>query len=125
MILAVLSGLLAGVISGMGIGGGTILIPALAIFLGTAQHEAQGVNLLYFIPTAAVSLWVHIKNRSVNFKVAIPVIASGVFGAVGGAILAGILKATVLRKMFGIFLFAMGLYEIFKKDKKIKKHTEK
>ncbi len=123
--IAVLIGLVSGVISGMGIGGGTILIPALAIFLNVAQHEAQGVNLLYFIPTAVVSLWVHIKNKSVNFSIAVPVIASGVFGAVGGALLAGVLEAGLLRRAFGIFLFAMGLYEIFKKDKKSKKDGEK
>lgn len=123
--IAILSGLFSGVISGMGIGGGTILIPALSFFLGTAQHEAQGVNLLYFIPTAAVSLWIHMKNRSVNFKVAWPIILFGVFGAVGGALLAGNLQGNLLRRWFGIFLFAMGLYEIFKKDKKIKKAKEK
>ncbi|MBR7163767.1 MAG: sulfite exporter TauE/SafE family protein [Clostridia bacterium] len=123
--VAVLTGLCAGIISGMGIGGGTILIPALAIFLNIGQHEAQGINLLYFIPTAAISLWVHIKNRSVNFKVAVLIILTGLFGAVGGAILAGFMEAKLLRRLFGIFLFAMGVYEILKKDKKLKKAKEK
>ncbi len=122
---AILAGVLSGVISGMGIGGGTILIPALAIFLQVNQHAAQGINLLYFIPTAAVSLWVHIKNKSVNFKVAWLVALCGVPGALGGALLAGFLKAEVLRRFFGFFLLAMGLYEIFKKDKKLKKDKEK
>lgn len=121
MLAAILAGLCSGVISGLGIGGGTILIPALAIFLKTAQHQAQGVNLLYFIPTAAVSLWVHIKNKSVNFKIAWPIIAWGLAGAVGGAILAGVLQAGLLRRLFGIFLLAMGVFEICKKDKKTKK----
>lgn len=123
--IAVLIGLCAGIISGMGIGGGTILIPALAIFLNIGQHEAQGINLLYFIPTAVVSLWVHIKNRSVNFKVAVPIILTGLLGAAGGALVAGFLQAKLLRRLFGIFLFAMGIYEILKKDKKLKKTEEK
>ena len=123
--IGVLIGLCAGVISGMGIGGGTILIPALAIFFGISQHDAQGINLLYFIPTAIVSLWVHIKNRSVNFRVAIPVILFGLSGSVAGALLAGFLKAESLRRLFGIFLFVMGICEILKKDKKIKKTEEK
>ncbi len=123
--IAVLIGLCAGVISGMGIGGGTILIPALAIFLDIGQHEAQGINLLYFIPTAAVSLWVHIKNKSVNFKVAVPIILTGLLGAAGGALVAGFLQANLLRRLFGIFLFVMGIYEILKKDKKLKKTEEK
>lgn len=125
MIQAIISGFLSGIISGMGIGGGTILIPALAIFLHIEQHSAQGVNLLYFIPTAIVSLWVHIKNKNVNFKLAWPIIIFGVFGAVGGSLLAVILHGKLLRRLFGIFLFAMGLFEILKKDKKIKKDEEK
>lgn len=125
MAAAIIAGLLSGVISGMGIGGGTILIPALAIFLHVGQHEAQGVNLLYFIPTAAVSLWVHIKNKSVNFKIAWPIILFGLAGAIGGAWLAGALKARLLRRLFGIFLLAMGGFEILKKDKKSKKDKEK
>jgi len=125
VIAAVLSGLCSGVISGMGIGGGTILIPALSIFLHIEQHSAQGVNLLYFIPTAAVSLWVHIKNKNVNIKLALGIIPFGIFGAIGGSLLAFFLKGTLLKKLFGIFLFVMGLYEILKKDKKIKKDEEK
>lgn len=123
--IAVLIGLCSGIISGMGIGGGTILIPALVLFLNIEQHVAQGVNLIYFIPTAAVALWVHIKNRSVNFRVALWIIISGVIGAVGGSLLAGVIGAGLLRKLFGIFLFAMGIYEFLKKDKKLKKVQEK
>ncbi len=125
MIVAILTGLLSGVISGMGIGGGAILIPALAFFLNVGQHEAQGINLLYFIPTAIVSLVIHFKQKSVNVKVAWPVILFGLVGAVFGSLLAGILQANLLRRLFGVFLFLMGLYEIFKKDKKSKKHEEK
>lgn len=121
MAAAMLAGLCAGVVSGMGIGGGTILIPALAIFLQVAQHRAQGVNLLYFIPTAVVSLWVHIKNKNVNFKIAWPIVLWGLAGAIGGALLAGVTEAKLLRRLFGLFLMAMGLFEICKKDKKTKK----
>jgi len=124
MFASVIAGVLSGIISGMGIGGGTILIPAITIFLHVGQHEAQGVNLLYFIPTAIISLWVHIKNKSVNFKVALPIILCGIFGAMGGAFLALHLEGGWLRKLFGLFLLAMGLYEIFKKDKKTKKEGE-
>ncbi|MBE7048322.1 MAG: sulfite exporter TauE/SafE family protein [Ruminococcaceae bacterium] len=123
--ISVIIGLISGIISGMGIGGGTILIPSLSIFLQIVQHEAQGINLLYFIPTAIVSLWVHIKNKRVNFAIAWPIILFGLLGAVGGALLAGFLKADILRRLFGIFLFIMGGYEILKKDKKSKKVQEK
>jgi len=118
MILAVIAGFLSGIISGMGIGGGTILIPALTIFLNIGQHTAQGINLLYFIPTAVIALIVHFKNKTVDLKIAVPIMVTGVFGAAGGAFLASIIKASLLRKFFAIFLLGMGIYEIFKKDKK-------
>lgn len=119
--LSILSGLAAGVISGMGIGGGTILIPALSIFLSIDQHVAQGVNLLYFIPTAAVALCVHIKNKAINYKIALPIVLLGIAGAVGGSALALVIHSALLKKLFGGFLFLMGIYEICKKDKQKQK----
>ena len=106
--LPVISGFAAGIISGMGIGGGTILIPALSIFLSIDQHTAQGVNLLYFIPTAVVALFVHIKNKAIDYKIAIPIIISGIAGAVGGSYLALVIHAKLLKKLFGGFLFFYG-----------------
>ena len=100
MIFGVLAGFFSGIISGMGIGGGTVLIPALTIFLNVAQHNAQGINLLYFIPTALIALVVHFKNRAVDLKVAFPMMLTGVFGACGGAMLASVMEATLLKKLF-------------------------
>lgn len=114
MIINIFSGLFSGIISGMGIGGGTILIPALTMFSGVDQHIAQGVNLLYFLPTAAVALFVHKKNNVLIWKTAIPIVLFGIGGAALGAFIALKLKASLLRKLFGIFLFFMGSYEIYK-----------
>ena len=55
-------GFFSGIISGMGIGGGTILIPALLFLTEVNQQQAQGVNLIYFIPTAVMALITHRKN---------------------------------------------------------------
>lgn len=118
MIYAIIIGLLSGIVSGMGIGGGTILIPALIIFLGTNQHIAQGINLLYFLPTAAIALFIHFKNKNIDFRVAVPVMISGLISAAGGAYLSGIISSELLRKMFAMFLFVMGIYEFFKRTKK-------
>jgi uncharacterized membrane protein YfcA len=62
IILYLITGFVAGIISGMGIGGGVVLIPVLTLFLGFEQKIAQGVNLMYFIPTGAAALWVHYKK---------------------------------------------------------------
>lgn len=121
MIVAIISGFLSGIISGMGIGGGTILIPALTMFVGANQHIAQGVNLLYFIPTAVVALFVHKKNNALELKIAIPIILFGIAGAGLGSFVALRLNSGLLRRLFGIFLFFMGAYEIFKGLQKNKK----
>ena len=99
-------------ISGMGIGGGAILIPSLVIFLAIEQHTAQSVNLLFFIPTAIVALFIHIKNKSVNIKPALIIVVSGVIGAIAGAYMATSLSSEFLKKVFGVFLLVMGIYEI-------------
>lgn len=117
MILLVAVGFFSGIISGMGIGGGTILIPALALFSGLDQKMAQSVNLLYFIPTALVALYFHKKNHQIQTDVLKPIILFGLVGALCGAFIAVSLSAELLRKLFGGFLFVMGVMEFFKKEK--------
>ncbi len=121
--IVVLIGLVAGIVSGMGIGGGTILIPALVFFIKPEQHVAQSVNLLFFIPTAIVALVIHIRNKNVDFKTGIPILLLGLGGAVIGSNIALSMDGSVLRKIFGVFLLAMGIYEIFGKTK-AKKHMK-
>ncbi len=115
MIIAVLAGFISGIISGMGIGGGAILIPVLVFVLNVNQHTAQSINLLYFIPTAIIALIVHIKNKSIDFRIAASIILFGVLGAIIGSHFAVSVSSDVLKKLFGIFLFFMGMHEIIKK----------
>ena len=61
-IILFLAGLASGIISGMGMGGGAVLIPVLVLVANPGQHIAQSVNLLYFIPTAVAALIIHFKN---------------------------------------------------------------
>ncbi len=110
-----LIGLAAGTISGMGIGGGAILIPALVLFMNPEQHIAQSVNLLFFIPTAVIALIIHIRNRRIDFRMALPIIICGLAGAYGGSALALGQTGANLKKWFGVFLLGMGVYEIFRK----------
>lgn len=117
-------GLAAGIISGMGIGGGAVLIPALVIFAKPGQHIAQSVNLLFFIPTAIIALVIHIKNKRIDFKIALPIIICGFFGAYLGSRLAITLPGNSLKKCFGFFLFAMGSYELVRKDKHVSNESK-
>ena len=115
--MLVLAGFVSGIISGMGIGGGAILIPALVFFGGVTQHAAQCTNLIYFIPTALVALGVHIKNKRVDIRSALPIILFGLIGAYAGSRLAISLNGKILGKLFGVFLLAVGIYELFRKRK--------
>ncbi len=116
-----LIGLTAGIISGMGIGGGTILIPALDIFYDIEQQVAQSINLIYFIPTAICALIIHIKNKNVATKFFWKTIFTAIIGSVLGSLLAIKIKATILRKIFGLFLLIIGISEFFSKAEENKK----
>ncbi len=106
-------GFLSGIISGMGIGGGAILIPALSMFQGTEQKLAQGINLVYFIPTALIALAVHIKHKRVELKTALVIGLCGVAGAVAGSFFAMQLSSDILRRIFGGFLLLIGVREVY------------
>ena len=125
MMWVALVGFCSGIISGMGIGGGTILIPALLFFTDITQQQAQGVNLIYFVPTAITALITHQKKGNLDWKTARPLAVLGLAGAATGAFLAVSLESEILRRIFGGFLFLMGLSEIFKKKKGDDKNAER
>jgi len=116
----VLAGLASGIVSGMGIGGGAILIPALTIFLGMEQQAAQKINLLYFLPTAAIALRTHSKNGNIERKGLLKLTLYGLVGAGVGAFIAVQIHGDYLRKGFAIFLLCMAAYEITKGYKRWK-----
>ncbi len=118
MLIPIISGLVAGIAGGMGIGGGALLIPALTIFGGISQHDAQGANLIFFIPTAISALIIHIKNKSIDLKKMIFISLGGTAGALLGSAVASLTDGAVLRKLFAVFLAVFGAAELFKKEKK-------
>jgi len=120
-IIYVILGLAAGIISGLGIGGGTLLIPALTLLYGLPQQQAQSVNLIYFIPTAIVALISHFRSGNIEKGPVKRLILFGVIGAVVGAIVAVNMNPEVLKRFFGGFLLVMGIYEFRRKEKTEKK----
>lgn len=115
-----IAGAAFGVIGGMGMGGGIILIPVLTLLLGESQHSAQGLNLLAFLPMSVFALIAHIRQKRVNFKMALYLCISGAAGAVAGALLVGIVDGELLRKLFGGFLILLGLIRAVGIAKKIR-----
>ena len=76
-ILPLLVGAGTGILSAWGVGGGTLLLLIMTLFLEVDPTLAQGINLLYFLPTAATALPSHIKNGYIHKKTAIPAIIAG------------------------------------------------
>ena len=109
IIYLIIAGLISGVIGGMGMGGGTLLIPLLTIFLSFPQKSAQGINLLVFIPMSLFALIIHIKNKLVDFKVGIPIIISGIVFSITGSYLASAISNNFLQKIFAVFLLVVGV----------------
>ncbi|MGN1208127.1 MAG: TSUP family transporter [Christensenellales bacterium] len=129
--LLILYGLIGGILGGMGMGGGTLLIPLLTILGGLNQIESQAINLISFSVMAIISIIIHSKNKLINFKVALPLILSGFVFSIVGALLANSINTLSLKTLFGIFLVALGLFQgasffIFdQKKSKSKKENKK
>ena len=119
--LEVLTGIISGTISGTGMGGGTILILILSAFMGIDQHIAQATNLIFFIPTSITAIITTMKDKLINWKIAIPVAISGVIGAIFGAKISVNMDVNRLKKYFGIFLILITIYEIYSLIKQYKK----
>lgn len=109
----IIFGVISGIVSGLGIGGGTVLIFLLISFSGIEQHIAQGVNLIFFIPTSIVSIFINLKNNNIEKRTALIVSIFGIIGAILGAKMAVGIDMKNLRKYFGFFLLIIAFYEIF------------
>ncbi|MDR1150436.1 MAG: sulfite exporter TauE/SafE family protein [Clostridiales bacterium] len=112
-ILIILIGLVSGIITGLGFGGGMILIPALDIFLNFEQKTSQTMNLICYIPAALISSMINTKNKNIDFKIFIKVIFIALIGNYFGTMMAISLNVNTLKKIFGIFLFVIGVREMF------------
>ncbi len=108
----VLVGFCSGIIGGMGMGGGTLLIPMLTIFLGVTQHTAQGINLLVFIPMGIVAIIIHIVNKLIDYKVFFMLVLPAIITSVLSSNLSNNIPNTMLKLIFGIFLIVIAIYEI-------------
>ncbi len=116
--VSILAGAACGVLSGFGIGGGSLLMVWMTAVLHMEQRTAQAINLLFFLPTAAASLIFHIKGKQILWRASIPAGLAGLVTAALSAWAATVIDAALLRKLFGGFLILVGISEIFKKPAK-------
>ncbi len=126
IIIYALLGFASGIFGGLGMGGGTLLIPLLNIALGLDQKLCQGINLVSFLVMALFSLIIHFKNGYVQTRGIFYIIASGLTFSLAGSFLAGSLPSDVLRIAFGVFLCILSVVQFVqtllkkKEDKKQK-----
>lgn len=116
--VAIAAGAACGVLSGFGIGGGSLLMVWMTAVLQMEQRTAQAINLLFFLSTAAASLIFHVKSGQVAWKATVPAALAGLATAALSAWVATMIDAALLRKVFGVFLLFVGVSEIFRKPKK-------
>ncbi|MCD6200251.1 MAG: sulfite exporter TauE/SafE family protein [Bacteroidales bacterium] len=117
LIILLITGLLAGFVSGaMGVGGGVIIVPALVFLLGMTQHEAQGTSLgVLAVPVVLLGAINYYKNGYLNLKFALILALAFFIGGYLGSATAIALPDRLLRKIFGGLIFVVSLKMIFGK----------
>lgn len=104
-----LIGFAVSVLSGLGIGGGGLLVIWLVLACGAEQLTAQGINLIYFLFSSGAAMLWHLTKRRLNFRLIGALALFGVIGAVGGSLLARSAEPDIIRKCFGWLLLGSGL----------------
>lgn len=113
----IISSFLSGLLGAMGFGGGAVLIIYLTSFLSMEQKEAQGINLLFFAVTGLVSVIINGKNGLTDKKAVKKLLPVALIGLVGGYFLLPVIEPTLLKKLFGGMLIAMGIRELFIRER--------
>lgn len=115
--ISILAGFLSGLIGSMGFGGGGVLIIYLAVFMDTPQLQAQGINLVFFIPCAILATIIYTVKKQIDYKTILPVILGGVCGAIPASLILKNMPTNYLAKIFAVFLIIMGISSILRLKK--------
>lgn len=114
----VFAGTILGFLSGLGIGGGTLLILWLTLVMGVPAEIARAINLMFFVPCAVITSLFRWKQGTLDFKSVLPAILAGMVSAVLFTWLSHYIDTGILRKPFGVLLVATGLREVFYRPRK-------
>jgi uncharacterized membrane protein YfcA len=112
-VFCLILGFIGGILGGMGMGGGTLLIPLLTIFLSFSQHLAQAVNLVSFIPMAIIALILHVKNKLVRTSGILYIIIPSLLASILSRLLSNSLDGDFLKHSFAIFLITLSVIQFF------------
>jgi uncharacterized membrane protein YfcA len=103
------------ILSGLGIGSGGLFVIWLTAAYGVGATQARGMNLLFFVFSAAAALAFHYKKRNLDLRIVLRLAFFAILGTFVGAYLSNFLDPRLLRKLFGGFLVLSGIYSLFGK----------
>ena len=109
---------LLGFLSGIGVGGGSLLMLWLTVAAGLPRESARSINLLFFLPAALIACFFRRSQGFLPVKTVLPAILSGCIGAAVFSFLGMGWDGAVLKKIFGVLLIFTGLRELLYKEKK-------
>ena len=118
--IRILVGTVLGFLSGLGVGGGSLLILWLTVVQGISQTDARAVNLMFFLPAASVALIFHRRKGTVSLEKIFPAMAAGCLGALAFSWLGESLDLGLLKKGFGLLLLFTGLQELCYRPKEFR-----
>lgn len=118
ILIATIVAFFTGIFASLGLGGGFILIIYLTVFANMSQIGAQGINLIFFIPIALLSIIMHNRNKLIDWNHVPICCIFGVAGAILGTLLALKLNSKTLTTLFALLLIYVGLKEVFHRDGK-------
>ena len=115
--LNLLVGAALGFLSGLGVGGGSLLLLWLTLVAGVGQQTARVMNLMFFLPCALTATLFRWKQSSPDWRLALPAVGGGLLGAVLGNLIGPQLDIQLLRKAFGILFLITGIRELCHREK--------
>ncbi len=108
-------GFAVSVLSGLGIGGGGLLVIWLVLYHSVEQLTAQGINLVFFLFSSSAAMIVHLMKRKLNFKLIAYLAVFGIVGSFLGSLLSKNVSPEIIRSAFGILLIISGVMTLFKR----------
>ena len=118
--IAVITGLLLGYLSGLGIGGGSLLILWLTLALNIPQSTARSINLMFFIAAAGAVSFIRWRKGSLDLPKILPAMIAGCVSAALFSWIGSVMDTDMLKKLFGILLLLTGLRELFYRPRKLR-----
>ena len=118
LVFALAVGTVLGFLSGLGVGGGSLLVLWLTLVLGMDQETARGINLLFFLPSACIACALRWRQGALHFRPLLPAVLAGSAAAACFSFLSTWLPIDILKKLFGCLLLVTGLRELLYRPKK-------